>query len=584
MEFLLIFIAIVILACILFDKVADRIGVPALLAFMLIGMLFGIDGIFRIDFENYRFAEIGAGVALIFIMFYGGFGTNWKLARPVAGQASLLASAGVLLTALLTGLFTHLLLGWQLAESVLIGAILGSTDAASVFSILRSKRLNLRYGTASLLEIESGSNDPAAYMLTMIMIGVISGTSGDSIPLLLWKQLSFGVGCGLLIAALAIAFLKRFPFATGGYGTVAVVAIALLAYALPAYFGGNGYLSAYLVGIILGNAEIPGKKELVNFFDGITGMMQMFLFFLLGLLATPSRIPSVLLPAVVIAVVMSFLVRPLVVLGLLRPLGARWNQVLLVSFAGLRGAASIVFAIMAILAVEGSGTDIYHLVLTVVLFSILVQGTALPFLAERLDMISADEDVLKTFNDYSEQKPVQFIQFTVPEGHQWAGKALRELSFPPDTLLVLLQREREFRLDRQKMRAGIAGSLRDRGYMVYENIVPKGDTQILPGDRITLAAKSASDIEGVHLTEKTVGKKQDGRAVMECGKKNIGLVVMIERGSEIIIPDGQTRLREGDVLVLHRNPMLRAGERKRHTASGGCRTETGSVDEIGQEV
>lgn len=548
MDFLLIFIGAVIIACILFDKVADRFGVPALLAFMLIGMLFGINGVFRIDFENYRFAETGAGIALIFIMFYGGFGTNWRAARPVALHASLLASAGVLGTAFITGLLTHFILRLGLLESILIGAILGSTDAASVFSILRSKRLNLRYNTASLLELESGSNDPAAYMLTLIMIGVLGNAGGEPVIMLVIKQLSLGIGFGALIAMLSIEFLNRFSFATGGFGTVAVVAIALLSYAFPAYLGGNGYLSVYLTGIILGNSGIPAKRELVNFFDGITGMMQMFLFFLLGLLATPSRIPAVLLPALIISLIMSLIVRPLVVFSLLRPLGAPIQQIMLVSFSGLRGAASIVFAIMSMLSPGGPDIDIYHLVLTVVIFSILAQGTALPFVSERLDMLSADEDVLKTFNDYSEQKPVQFIQFTVPEKHAWTGKALRELPFPPDTLIVLMQRQKEFRLDSGIAYRGL--SLEKSGHMHYENIVPRGDSVLWPGDIITLAARSAENVEGIRLVEKTVGKRLDGKTVEECGRKSRDLLVMLERGSEIIIPDGQTVLHEEDVMVI----------------------------------
>ncbi len=528
MEFSLIFVAAVIIACVLFDKIADRVGIPALLAFMLLGMLFGVDGIFRIDFQNFAFAETGASIALIFIMFYGGFGTNWKVGKPAAGKAVLLSTLGVVMTALLSGVLMHFFLGFDLKESILIGGILGSTDAASVFAILRSKRLNLKYNTASLLEIESGSNDPAAYMLTMIMIGILTGKSSEPIYLLLIKQIVFGVGCGVIIAYSSHWFLNNFDFASSGFDTVAVIAIALLSYALPSFIGGNGYLSTYLVGIYLGNSHIPGKKELVNFFDGITGLMQMFLFFLLGLLATPSQILAVLIPAIGITFLMSFLVRPLVVFALLTPFKAKRNQMLLVSFSGLRGAASIVFAIMASLELGSTDIDIFHLVLTVVLFSILIQGTALPWVSGKLNMISSSDDVLRTFTDYSEKTPIQFIQFTVPENHSWIGRSLKELRFPPATLLVLMQRNQE-------------------------SIIPKGDTTICAGDRIILAAKTAEHVEGVRLSEKHVDKRWDGKTILECSKKQSGLVIMIERGDDIIIPDGQTILQEGDILVINKD-------------------------------
>ncbi|WP_377077437.1 cation:proton antiporter, partial [Ruminococcus bicirculans (ex Wegman et al. 2014)] len=198
---MLILSSVIVLCCVFFNKISDKFGLPALLAFILLGMLFGSDGLFKIEFDNYKFAEEICSVGLVFIIFYGGFGTKWSEAKKVAGKSLILASAGVLLTAFATGAFCKLVLGFEWLESLLIGAVISSTDAASVFSVLRSKKLNLRYGTASILELESGSNDPWAYMLTVIILSVMKGgaTAGGFVVSLL-AQVFFGVGFGALIS------------------------------------------------------------------------------------------------------------------------------------------------------------------------------------------------------------------------------------------------------------------------------------------------------------------------------------------------------------------------------------------------
>ena len=293
MTALLLLAAIVIFACVLGNRVSQRFGIPTLLAFILLGMLFGTDGLLRIDFDNYQIAEDVCSAALIGIMFYGGFGTNWQEARPIAVRASLLSSLGVVLTSLLTGLFCRYVLHFSMLEGMLIGAILGSTDAASVFSILRSKRLNLKGGTASLLEVESGSNDPFAYMMTVILLSAMQG-EGLSLESILWTagtQLILGLLFGVLIGKLGTLLMRRFPFGSGGLDAACLLALALLSYAVPTMLGGNGYLSAYLAGLLLGNADLPGQRRLVHFFDATTGLMQMLIFFLLGLLSFPSRLP-----------------------------------------------------------------------------------------------------------------------------------------------------------------------------------------------------------------------------------------------------------------------------------------------------
>lgn len=275
MNFNLLLITLIIFSCIFFNKISFRFGIPTLFVFILLGMAFGSDGFARISFDNFALSETVCSVALIFIMFYGGFGTNWKMARPVARQSILLSTAGVFLTALFLGLFLFLLLRRELWLCFLTGSTLASTDAASVFSVLRSRKLDLKENTASILELESGSNDPMAYMLTLVCLSFLTGKADvGSILRLLTAQLVFGIAIGALCGLLSYRILKSVSFEVDGFDVIFIAGIALFSYALSAALGGNGYLSTYLTGIILGNVKMSGKKNIVHFFDGLTGLMQ----------------------------------------------------------------------------------------------------------------------------------------------------------------------------------------------------------------------------------------------------------------------------------------------------------------------
>lgn len=401
MSYTLLISAIVIIACIVFNKLSSKLGIPMLFAFIILGMFFGSDGFVKIKFDNYRYAENICSASLIFIMFYGGFGTNWNEAKPVVIKSILLSTLGVVSTAIITGIFCHYVLNFPLLESMLLGAVISSTDAASVFSILRSKKLNLKNNTSSMLEIESGSNDPFSYMLTIIVLSIMNGSASKSeIIIMAFTQILFGILFGVLIAKIALLALKKFNFITPGFDAIFVFAIALLGYALPSLIGGNGYLSVYIVGIIMGNYHIENKISLVHFFDGVTGLMQMLIFFLLGLLSFPSQMPKLVIPAIFISLFLTFIARPISTFAILTPFKCPLNQQLLVSWSGLRGAASIVFAIMATTNPAYTSNDIFHMVFCIVLFSILIQGSLIPLIAKRLDMIDEESDVMKTFNDY----------------------------------------------------------------------------------------------------------------------------------------------------------------------------------------
>lgn len=517
------------IACIIGNKFSARVGIPTLFIFIALGMIFGSDGLLKIEFSDYALSEKICSTALIFIMFYGGFGTKWSTAKPVAAKSILLSTFGVLITACLTGLFCHLALGTSLLEGMLIGSVLGSTDAASVFAILRSRRLNLKYGTASMLEIESGSNDPCAYMMTVIILSAMDGSiSAGNILYSIFAQVVYGGAAGVLIAVIARIILKKFKFGSEGLDSVFLIAVGLASYAVPAVLGGNGYLSAYISGIILGNSEIPNKKGLVNFFDAFNNIMQMLIFFLLGLLVFPSQLPGVLLPSILIALFMTFIARPAAVFLILTPFRAPIRQQLLVSWAGLRGAASIVFAIVAATSPAYGDEKVFQIVFCVVLISLLLQGTLLPLAAKKLKMIDDRENVLKTFNDYSEETSVQFIRLEIGPGHPWINRPLREIETLPGTLIAAVLRNEEA-------------------------LIPNGSTVFEEGDCVILAAEEYTGKDGIALTERKIeaGNPLIGKKLRDIDLNDGALVILIQRDGADIIPDGESVVTEGDILVLY---------------------------------
>ena len=508
---LLLVAAIVIVLCVVLNNVSNKIGIPMLLAFILLGMAFGSDGIVKIPFDNFDFTESICTVALIFIMFYGGFGTRWKEAKPVVVKAGILSTLGVALTAGLTGLFCYYVLKLPAALGFLVGAVLSSTD----------------------LEIESGSNDPCSYMLTVIMMAVIEGTvSGGRIVYMVFAQIVYGAAIGAVIAVSAAWLMKHFRSTTSGFDTLFVLAVAIFSYAIPNLIGGNGYLSAYIVGIVLGNANIRGKKTLVPFFDGLTSLMQIIIFFLLGLLAFPSQLPAIAIPAILIALFMTFVARPLSVFAIMAPFRSKWRQQLLVSFVGLRGAASVVFAIMALPAsrqLTGNEYDLFNIVLMIVLLSISLQGSLIPLVARKLRMTSSEEDILKTFTDYSDNMDVSFVQMNIGEKDSWCGKVIKDLPIPQETLVAVILRNEKA-------------------------IIPSGKTKILPGDKVIMSARDFEDEDLMQLSERRIerGSEWIGKKVFQYSPDSNELIVLIKRGNRAIIPRGNTVIHKNDVMVINK--------------------------------
>ncbi len=528
MEKYLLLMGAVIMICILMSRLLEKLVVPSLLIFIALGMCFGENGLLKIPFNDYVSSNIICSVSLIFIMFYGGFGTSLKAARPVLGKALLMSTLGVVFTAGLVGLFAHLAFDLPFVESLLVGSVIASTDAASVFNILRSKKLSLKDNTDSLLEVESGSNDPISYMLTMTCVMVMSGQE-VSVPMLLFQQIVFGILCGAIIGKGAVYLLGRFPFAGPGGRTIFVFSVVITAYAFPATIGGNGYLSVYLCGMIMGNSNLVQKRYLIHFFDVLTNVAQVSIFFLLGLLVTPVDLPSVFLPALGVMVFMTFIARPLVTAVLLLPFGSSIGQIGIVSWAGLRGVASIVFAILAVLYQVPMRYNLFNLVFCVVLLSISFQGTLLPWISKKWKMIDYASDVSKTFNDYQEESDVDFIKLHVEQGHPWLGKRLWEADIPKDLLMVMIGRD-------------------------GQNLIPNGDTSIQEGDLLVMAARGFEDRENLELRELAIDKshKWNGKTLKTISLPKHTLVIMIQRGSSTVIPSGETEIEAGDTLVIAR--------------------------------
>lgn len=513
--------------CILTNRFLKRFGIPAVLIFIALGMLFGSEGIVKIPFDNYKMAETICCTALVFIMFYGGFGTSFKEARPILPQSVLLATGGVLITAGVTGLFCHYIVGMNLQESLLVGAVLSSTDAASVFSILRSKKLNLKEGTASLLEVESGSNDPFAYMLTIIILDWMAG-SGENILLLVVKEIGFGIIFGGALGWAAVKILKKTDLETGGISTILMIAFVMFSYAAPVLAGGNGYLSVYLFGFIVGNARYKTKIPLIQFFDSIDRLAQMLIFFLLGLLVFPSTLLPILGTAFLIFLGLTFIARPVAVFLLMTPFRASWRQQALTAFSGLRGAASAVFAIIAVVSPGYSGYDVYNIVFCVAVISVAFQGLLLPFVAEKLDMIDDSQNVMKTFSDYQDEQDIQLIQIRLKPGHRYIGKRLCELNLG-DVLAVLIERG-------------------------DETIIPRGDVLLREGDVLVLSGESYQGDADTVLDETKIepNDKRIGKRIRDLGGRDNSLIVLIRReDGNTVIPRGDTIIQQGDVLVMN---------------------------------
>lgn len=457
--------SVILLVAIFAAKSSSRFGTPTLLLFLIIGMLFGSDGL-GIVFDNPMTAQFIGMLALSVILFSGGMDTKYSEIRPVIKEGVVLATLGVLLTAVITGAFIYLLsiwfnMGLTIFESLLLASVMSSTDSASVFAILRSKKKGLSQNLRPLLELESGSNDPMAYILTIILIQVVTGGEAD-----VWHaaftfviQMTIGFAAGFMLGKAAVYIINKINIGNKSLYAVMLLAMVYLIFSLTDLVGGNGYLAVYIAGLVVGNNKIVFQKSLTNFFDGYTWLFQIVMFISLGLLVNPHELLDVMEPGLLIAVFMILFARPISVFLCMLPFkNVDFKGRLYVSWVGLRGAVPIIFATYILAGgVEHAGM-MFNTVFFITIISLLVQGTTVSSMANLLGLSTKLKE--DSFNiDIPDEISAQLVEKSVTE--QWLkyGSQLKDLPFDDKTLVMMLRRGDDY-------------------------IVPKGDTQIMAGDQI----------------------------------------------------------------------------------------------------
>ncbi|MBH1943927.1 potassium/proton antiporter [Erythrobacter sp. YJ-T3-07] len=394
-EVALLVLGILLLATVFAGSLSSRFGLPALIGFLCLGMLAGVDGPGGIAFDDYLLTQ-GVGIAcLIFILFSGGIDTDWRDVRRVATPALVLATGGVLISAGIMALAANLLLGFSPYQGFLLGAIIASTDAAAVFAILRSTGLDLHGDVPALIEVESGSNDPMAIFLVgaaLMFITVPDFSPVTLVPQFL-LQMVLGAAVGFGAGYLLPEILKRSQYRHGGLAFVISIAAALIAYGLASVLGGNGFLAAYVAGLTAGNRTYRASTIVSTFQDGLAWLAQVVMFLTLGLLIAPSNLTGVIVPGLAITFILMFVARPVSVFVCLAPFRQfGWRAKLFVSWAGLRGAVPIVLATFPIVAGVPSAFTIFNIVFFVVLLSSVIQGPTINWLANRLGL-RVEQDV-----------------------------------------------------------------------------------------------------------------------------------------------------------------------------------------------
>ena len=442
-ELYLLVAAFLLLLSVFSSKLSANFGIPALFIFLGLGMLAGSDGILGIHFDDVVLAQNIGTLALIFILFGGGLDTAWKSIKPVLKDGLILATIGVLLTAFFVAICVYYILDFNFIESLLVGAIISSTDAAAVFAILRAKGISLKKKLTPLLELESGSNDPMAIFLTIAILQIITLPESLSISDWIYKFfLQFFVGgiLGYLFGFLLPQILNRVHLNFYGLYPVFTIGWILFLFAGSSMLGGNGFLAVYLAGIVANTKEFVHKKNLIGFHEGLSWIMQITVFLALGLLVFPSQLPDVALEGFIIALWLMFVARPAGVFLSTIFSSFSFKEKTFISWVGLRGAVPIILATYPYLQGFSHSNLIFNIVFFVVLFSILVQGTTLPLMAKWLDVKSTfskpNNKVIASPLFYHTLK-----QFYLENNSKAVGFSIVELNLPNDFLILLIKRE-----------------------------------------------------------------------------------------------------------------------------------------------
>ncbi len=482
-DHLLLLASLLVFAAVLITKVGAKLGAPSLLLFLLLGMAAGADGL-GMEFNNYEVAESIGHFAMTVILFAGGLETSMAETKPVLRQGTLLSTLGIILTTAFTGIFIYLTVGHSIGGvattflgCLMIAAVMSSTDSASVFSVLRGKRLNLRENLGPMLELESGSNDPMAYVLTIILVGVFStetqlGTGGLLLKGLgiLAVQLVVGLAVGVAIGFAAKWILEKVDLDNASLYAIMVFSIGFLANALASILHGNGLLALYVAAIIIGNqVRLKHRSDVMKFSDGITWLMQLMMFLMLGMLARPSQMWHILGAALLIGLFMIFIARPLTVYLTLLPFRKMsFRAKTFVSWVGLKGAGPILFALCPVVAGLESSTEIFNIVFVISLLSLILQGFSLPRVARWLKLSYEEDPEVETFGMEIPEEMGMLRDHTVHEDELGNGKTLRDLHLPHGIRVIMVRRDGRF-------------------------LVPHGSMELMPGDHLMLILGESDD-------------------------------------------------------------------------------------------
>lgn len=447
--------SVLIFTSILISKTGYRFGIPTLLLFLLVGMAFGSDGL-GIQFNSASDAQFIGMMALSIILFSGGMDTRYSDIKPVLKQGILLSTVGVLVTTLLTGLFIYFLsnhtqanIELTLLVSLLLAATMSSTDSASVFSLLRSQRMNLKYNLRPMLELESGSNDPMAYMLTIVLIQVIgSGSNFDIVIILkdLFLQFLFGGVLGYAFGKFSVWLINKIELSNSSLYPILLLSIIFITFTLTDLVKGNGYLAVYIAGMIEGNARLAYRKETNTFMNGLTWLFQIIMFLTLGLLVNPHEMIDIAVTALLIGIFMILIARPVSVFLCLLPFKGISNKArIFISWVGLRGAVPIIFATYPVIAQIPGSNQLFNTVFFITLLSLIIQGMTISKMARWLKLDLPEEKEGNEFGvELPEEIDTHLNDITLTEDMLTVGNRLADMNIPKGTLVMLIKRGNEF--------------------------------------------------------------------------------------------------------------------------------------------
>ncbi|GAB3020024.1 potassium/proton antiporter [Cyclobacterium sediminis] len=436
--------SVLLIISIILGKPSYRFGIPTLLLFLTIGMLAGSDGIGGIYFDNPQVAQFIGIVSLNFILFSGGLDTKWPSVKPVLKEGIVLSTLGVFLTALGLGYFVFWITDFTLIESLLLGAIVSSTDAAAVFSILRGKNLALKKNLRPTLELESGSNDPMAYVLTIAFLSLVQEPDKDItsiLPLFVLQMLIGGVS-GFLFGKLSKWIINKIKLDFEGLYPVLTIALMFITFSATNSLYGNGFLAIYICSVYLGNQNIIHKNTILSMFDGLAWLMQIVLFLTLGLLVFPTQIIPFIGIGLVISLFLIFIARPLAVFISLIPFKMKLRRRFYISWVGLRGAVPIVFATYPLLAGIEKANIIFNIVFFVALSSVLIQGTTISLVAKWLKVgLPESTKKPKLTDKFMEEHPKTILrEIKIKKNTEAIGKQIVDLNFPKNAIIAMIER------------------------------------------------------------------------------------------------------------------------------------------------